>query len=664
MATQSSPALKPLDIRNNAIPLPSRDDGYATVMLVGTTGAGKTTVLRQFIGSDRFPPTSTSRTTTCDIEIVTGEGPFSAVVTFMDEREVRIEIETCLHNAFRATINERVGTAGTARVDNRIARALLSPRDQRFRLSYPLGRWAPDAPSRQRISGEEVQTALSEYEAVSETEKIDNQETLANFVAKIKEVSTLAKQQIEATGLKIEDAQGASDREAWMDLFNENLETDDRFHELVEHILAEIRDRFDRVQTGEFTLDENGWPLAWQYHSDDRDTFLTEVRWFSSNHSEQFGRLLTPLVNGVRVRGQFAPADIRLQTERKPVIVDGEGLGHTAQTATSVRSEITSRFPQTDVILLVDNAEQPMLAAPQELVKAVGSSGYADKLAFAFTHFESVTGADLYTDEDRKDRVRLPGEDAVAAMQNIVGDDVADALLGRFESYTFFLENMDRPTDRLPSSSIAELRRLLDTIEEAAHPEMRKAVARIQLSSRDLDMAIGDAVRQFHEPWQGRLGITRLPKYPKEHWTRVKALTARVKDGQNGYDTLLPIADLHSRLQEGVSRWLNRQATTLDDDVTPEERLAALTEIRQRVRAPLESAAVDRIARHHPAAWERAYNHKGPGSSYRRASEIESIYNLAAPTIGFDKSADAQELLNLVHEVIQTAAEEVDGRLD
>lgn len=663
MATQSPLALKPLDIRNKVIPLPSRDDGYATVMLVGTTGAGKTTVLRQFIGSERFPPTSTSRTTTCDIEIVTGDGPFNAVVTFMDEQEVRSEIETCLHNAFRATINERARTAGTARVDNRIASALLSPRDQRFRLSYPLGRWSPGGASRQRDFGEEVQTVLNEYEAVSETEKIDNQETLGNFVAKIKEVSALVKQQIESSGLKIEDDQGSSDREAWMDLFHENLETDARFHELVENILAEIRDRFDLVQTGKFTLDENGWPLAWQYYSDDRDTFLTEVRWFSSNHSEQFGRLLTPLVNGVRVRGQFAPADIRLQTERKLVIVDGEGLGHRAQTATSVRSEITSRFPQVDVILLVDNAQQPMLAAPQELVKAVGSSGYADKLAFAFTHFENVTGDDLYTDEDRKDRVRLPGEDAVAAMQNIVGEDVADALLGRLESYTFFLENMDRPTDRLPGSSIAELRRLLDAIEEAAHPEMEKAVARIQLSSRDLDMAIGDAVKQFHEPWQGWLGIKALPKYPKEHWARVKALTARVKDGQNGYDTLLPVADLHSRLQEGVSRWLDRQATTLDD-VTPEERQAALTEIRQRVRAPLQSAAVDRIARQHRAAWERAYNHRGPGSSRHRASEIEAIYNRAAPTVGFDKSADAQELLNRVYAVIQTAAEEVDGRLD
>ena len=48
------------DLRQRIIALPTQDDGYARVMLVGSTGAGQTTLLRQFIGSDhiqqdRFP---------------------------------------------------------------------------------------------------------------------------------------------------------------------------------------------------------------------------------------------------------------------------------------------------------------------------------------------------------------------------------------------------------------------------------------------------------------------------------------------------------------------------------------------------------------------------------------------------------------------------------
>ncbi len=655
MTAESVITRNPLDIRDEAIPLPSRDDGYATVMLVGTTGAGKTTVLRQLIGSDRFPPTSTSRTTTCDIEIVTNDGPFAAVVTFMDQREVRDEIEKCLHNACRIAVTESR--------DDRIARALLSPPEQRFRLSYPLGAWEPRKTSAQGSLTDATERTLSDYEATSDVEKEENQEILETFINRIREMTSRVRQQIDAAGSTFADAKGAGERDAWMSLFAETLETDEGLRELAADILTETRECFEGIETGDFTLGENSWPLSWQYQSQDRDDFLTEVRWFSGNHREQWGRLLTPLVNGVRVRGPFMPADVRLQTDRKLVILDGEGLGHRAQTATSIRSEIINQFPQVDVILLVDNAQQPMLAAPQELVKAAGSNGYADKLAFAFTHFENVIGDDLYTIEDREDRVRNPGRDAVDTMRSIVGDDVAQDLLDRVEGYAFFLKNMDKPTAQLPNHSIGELRKLLDTIEEAAHPETI-APARIRLSSRDLDMAINDAVERFHQPWQGWLGIRRHPEYPKEHWTRVEALTLRMTIGQYGYDTLRPVDDLRSRLQEGVSRWLNRQATEMDVDVTPEERSSALTAIRQRVSGQLRSIAEERIARRNPAAWDRAYYHSGHSSSYRRADEVEAIYARAAPTIGFDKSAEAQELINLMYAAIQTAAEEVDGRLE
>lgn len=38
--------------RQKVLPLPTKDDEYATVQLVGTTGAGKTTVVRQLMGID------------------------------------------------------------------------------------------------------------------------------------------------------------------------------------------------------------------------------------------------------------------------------------------------------------------------------------------------------------------------------------------------------------------------------------------------------------------------------------------------------------------------------------------------------------------------------------------------------------------------------------
>ena len=644
---------KPLQIREASIPLPSKADGYATVMLVGTTGAGKTTVLRQFIGSDherdRFPSTSTARTTTADIEIVVADGPFAGVVTFMDRREVKDEIEKCLYHACRTAVDERRG------IDRRIANAFLSSQEQRFRLSYPLGRW--------EVAEESGQRSLNDDEATTEEEKKQNQARLEGYVNRIRSITKRVTESTNNAGSTLSEARGAGERDAWMNLFEEALPDDEGLQELVSDILAEIRNRFDSIAEGEFAFDANDWPIAWEYESENRDDFLKEVRWFSSNHSGQFGKLLTPLVNGVRVRGPFAPADSRLGTNRKFVILDGEGLGHRAQATTSIRSQITDRFAHVDVILLVDSAEQPMLPPPQELLKTAGSMGYADKIAFAFTHFENVQGDDLDTLDDREDRVRNPGRDAVSNMREVIGDDVAEDLLERVESSAFFLENMDKPTAQLPSSSISELRRLLESIEAAAHPE-DTSIAKLRLSSRNLDMAIRDAVERFHEPWEGRLGIKRHPDYPKEHWTRIKALSLRMIIGQNAYDTLRPVDDLRSRLQEGVSRWLNRQASELDADVTQEERQAALTAIRQGVYALLQKRSEQRIADRHRVAWEKAYYYSGTGSSYDRADEIDGIFKNAAPSIGFDMSLNANDLINGVYEAVQVAAEEVDGRLD
>src|SRR6266699_5135115 len=84
-------------LRERIIPLPTPDDGYARVLLVGTTGAGKTTVVRQLLGTDpikeRFPSTSAAKTTICDLEVVLAEGAFQAVVTFLPKDRIQMYVE-------------------------------------------------------------------------------------------------------------------------------------------------------------------------------------------------------------------------------------------------------------------------------------------------------------------------------------------------------------------------------------------------------------------------------------------------------------------------------------------------------------------------------------------------------------------------------------------
>jgi len=91
-------------LRDKLLPLPSREEGFARVLLMGVPGAGKTTLVRQLIGTnpktERFPSTSVNRTTTFSTEVALRDGPYEGVVTFMSEHEARFEIEESLSAAF------------------------------------------------------------------------------------------------------------------------------------------------------------------------------------------------------------------------------------------------------------------------------------------------------------------------------------------------------------------------------------------------------------------------------------------------------------------------------------------------------------------------------------------------------------------------------------
>ena len=71
--------------------------------------------------------------------------------------------------------------------------------------------------------------------------------------------------------------------------------------------MDEIERRFDLLTAGAIEKTKQGWPRSWSYESGDRQIFLKVVSRFSSNYAPYFGTLLTPLVNGIRVAGPFAP---------------------------------------------------------------------------------------------------------------------------------------------------------------------------------------------------------------------------------------------------------------------------------------------------------------------------------------------------------------------
>lgn len=653
----------PWALRESYIELPTAADGYARALLIGTTGAGKTTLLRHLIGSDpnedRFPSTSTAKTTISDIECVLAETSYSAVVTFTSEFAVQASVEECVADA--------CSTIWEGGSDAKVMDRLLNHRDQKFRLGYALGSWS------------EGPVALAEDEwdfgghdeivdadiAISDEEKTANKAALRDYLARLKALSNRI---ADATAKEIGQdfaRLGEAEREGAQEMFEERLQADDAFVTLVHDIVDDLRRRFEFIRAGELETVRSGWPSLWRMETDSRTEFIRQIRWFSSNYAPHFGRLLTPLVDGIRVRGPLFPGFSKEQP--KLVLLDGQGLGHTPDSSVSLTTQITRRFADVDVILLVDNAQNPMQAAPLSVLRAVAASGHQRKLAIALTHFDQVKGVNLPTMSAKRAHVMASVANALTILRDILGATVVRSMERSIDQQCFLLGAMDQPSNLLPKGVVAELGRMLAFFRKSIEPEEQPSACPIY-SPDGLVLAVQSANRGFFRPWLARLGLAPADGIHKEHFMRIKALNRRIAGELSvEYDTLRPVADLLARTSEEISRYLDNPTRWEPRVPSDEEAEAALSAIRKQVYGGLHALAERRLIQDHLGAWRSANEFRGRGSTFERAQEIQTIYEAAAPVpssiVTTTSAAFMKEVRELVHQAIKDNGGAIDANV-
>jgi hypothetical protein len=643
-------------LRNSVIPMPSPDDGYGRVLFLGTTGAGKTTLLRQLIGTgatrEKFPSTSTAKTTTCDIEIITANSKqYELVVSFLPKDVIRQYVEECVTaTAISFLKGERF---------ERTCQRFLEHSDQRFRLSYILGTLASE------VDEEEVEEAGEEFESAEELASEDRARFAAaihQYLSRISSAANAASGKLEASLSFSLNSASQEDRDTFEELLEDYLRDEDEFHELVDDVLDDVESRFELLADGEIRLGASDWPECWVYRAaaTDRSDFLRRAGRFSSNQAPQFGMLLTPLVEGIRVRGPFRPA--WAATSPKLVLMDGEGLGHATGATSSLSTRVTKRYQVSDAILLVDNAQQPMLAAPNSALRSIVSSGQQSKLVLTFTHFDQMRGPNLPNRAAKEQHVLASLDQSIATLGKEMGRGVENALKKLTPERSFFLSNLQEqiptPPEKLSQRHTVEsLARLVETLEKLGAPPIPESVTPVY-DDANLVLAIHKAVVEFRDPWRARL--------PMEHWTRVKALTRRLGHlGQDEYDTLRPVADLIDSLQANVRPFL--QSPLRWDPAkgaTDEMMNYAIDKIAQEVLARLLDWVGNRVMRDRIIKWQEAYAHRGIGSARERRRDVEFIYSEAAPIPGQIADPPSNEFLREIRILIRDSVEHAGGMLE
>ena len=636
------------------IPLPSAADGYARVVLLGVPGAGKTTLVRQLLGTnpdtERFPSTSVNRTTTYPTEVILREGALDAVVTFMSEHETRFEVEESLSAAVVEAVD------GTSR---QVARALLEKSDMRFRLKYLLGDIAQNVESDPYDDAEsEEPLDPSSAQSVLPDERASLLSALTGYLDRIQGIAAKFRSQIEAEHGALE-SMGADDKNAALDLIEEQAVSSDEFLELVSDILDDLRSKFDFVTTGRYERTTTGWPKSWLLSCDptERPAFLRSVTFFSGISYRSWGKLLTPLVNGMRVAGPFRPD----WAERAPrlVLIDTEGLGHKANATADMPDRVLTLIHEAEVVLLVDNAKNGMTNfAAGKALEAVVNSGHTRKLAVVFTHMDSVKGDNL--------RGQAKLDHVFGGLRNVVDNQVAKSvspdaaryLLEHLEERTFYVGKIDQFD---PRPARPELIRLLEFLA-AAQPPVFEPVAFPQYNTDNIVLAVQEAARDFRQQWQGMLGLTPHPEFKPRAWQTLKALSRRYAEGWDDGFVLRPTSNLVTALAAAVSRFLESPIGWTGNPTSDQKR-ETIDRIKSAVSLQWPVLSQRRLREQPQPAWQDAYALRGAGSTFDRKLRIEGIYEHWVPIPDARGDRLVFEFLNEIKKVVLDAVNDIEAEV-
>lgn len=648
--------------RNRHIPLPRTEDGYSSVLLIGTTASGKSTLVRQFLGthpdSERFPSTAPGRTTVSDQEfILRPEGDFEAVVSFLPQDLVVAKVEDALAEAALVHLQ--------GRSPHEVARLMLSPREGRFRLSYALGSAGSMIPDTEpeiatlADDGDDEETSL-------DIERASRPTRIPEFTQRLIEIANQVAagiadmREIESSELLV-----GSDRDSAEQDIDTGLRDAAAFTELVDDVLDEIALRFADVSGGEYEGRAGGWPHAWfiRMPPAQRGEFLSALRSFTGINAAQHGSLLTPLVEGIRVAGPFQPAWMNEGEALRLVLIDGEGVGHNPETLRSLPGTVTDRIVTVDRVLLVDSATQPMLEGPTLVARTLERLGESAKLFMCFTHVDEMKRAEnLPTHADKAAHVRDAAREVLHYLAREFGRPHLPELERALDERTFFVAGIDEVVPERARFTRSQLVRLAHALRQAPPAPSDATVPEYDLDN--VVIAIAAAATEYIETYRALLKLPSQRILNPVTWQTAKAGTRYASQfGLDGYGAFRPAADFATMLGERLARCLAAPIAFDPENCTDEAKELATARVRQALAQRLDPWIRDLLLAKPLPLWVRAYEHRGAGSTRKRALDIDVLNLASVPPTSEEGDPEASRFRREVKQLVVDAIREGGGRL-
>lgn len=529
--------------------------------LLGDTGAGKTTIVRRILGTEKlkFPSVQQKRTTVAVTEYVLSKDlPYEATYLFKTKSQISELIseiiEVTIENACKANRNKKFDVAD-------VAEDLEETPDERFRLKYIL-------------TAEQIEGLSKEIAHI-----------IPNLYAEIEALRADLESKDDEFGVVV-------------DLAIEKYK--DALSEIKEKILAHIQSKVSEVCDGHVLFSDVDF---YQHSSNDLESFISKAKHLLSSAKNS----ISPVVEYARLQGNLLASWLPQNTEL--VLIDGEGIGHDTREASRLSARHLDYFHFADSVGLVEECTKPFASGGKSVIEGVIRNGYLEKFNLIFTKLDEVEVGDR-KDAKREEKIRQVkrGLTNVSNALKEVGVE-----LNIEPEHLYYLENMH---DNQPDThSVAEVTRLLAFIKARFEKEKPQFVEPIY-DYEMLSPYLFKSSESFISKWKDVLHA--------KHWQTVKAFNRRMCWEEDGFRDMEPITDFQYEVNKEFEYFISHPKTW-SESATPLMQRKSIDKVKQEFSKQLLEFARFIVLKTYGDNWKKAMTLSGHGSTIERKDLIQKI---------------------------------------
>lgn len=536
--------------------------------LLGDTGAGKTTIVRKILGTDKykFPSVQQKRTTVAVTEyILSRDIPFKASYIF----KTKAQINELINEIIEVAIEKAYLAYYKGELDSEeIIENLEETPDERFRLRYIL-----------------TPIELKEIARI----------ILDVFLPKLHD---------SVNRLKIELDSDEEDISVIVDLALEEIKED--FSKIHEKIIDLISKKVAEMCGGHELFSSTDY---YQHSEQNIDEFINQAKKLLSSGNNS----ISPVIEYARLEGNLLAEWLPNNTEL--VLIDGEGIGHDIREASSLSARHLDYFHFSDSIGLVEESKKPFASGGKSAMEGIIRNGYLGKFKLIFSKLDEVEVRDE-EDTSRDEQIRAVKK-GFRNVKNALKEYGLESSIGG--EHLYYLSNMK--DKEMHPDSILEITRLITDIKYQFDEEVPQFIEPIY----DYEMLSSYLVKSsdnFITKWHSMLN--------SKHWQTVKAFNRRMCWKDDEFRDMKPISDFHGEVTKELECFISSPRNWVNS-ATPIMQNKSIDRVKQEFSNLLLSFSRMVILEKFSDEWGQAMYLSGAGSTLIRKNQIKHIIQETLP---------------------------------